>query len=235
MLEFGTSIDSSFANNTKENKMVVAILILSLIVFLTIDFFLRKEEKRQEKLVVKRSGPLFLDPDKALVSIGKDDLKYYHPTHSWVLVEDEYAYVGFDNFISKVFSPNVSIKVNSAVGHNIEQGDQLWDIGQEGRTISQVSPISGKVISVNQGVKSESVSAKKASDSWVIKLKPRNLKRELKNLMKFQQSQFVNQKLFDDLLGYASGSYLNDGGELVDNFITKISEEDWEVIKEKYF
>lgn len=215
--------------------MVVALLILSLIVFLAIDFFLRKEEKNQEKRAVKRSGPLFLDPNKALVSIGKDDLKYYHPAHSWVLVEDEYAYVGFDNFISKVFSPKLSVKVNSAVGQNIEQGDQLWEIGQEGRTIYQVAPISGKVLSVNQGVKADSVSSQKASESWVIKLKPRNLKRELKNLMKYQQSQFVNKKLFDDLLGYASGSYLNDGGELVDNFITKISDEDWDVIKEKYF
>lgn len=220
----------------EESKMVFAIFLLALIVFLTVDYFLRREEKHESHKEKQTKKSLFLEKESVLSPIGNDEEKYYHPSHSWVLFGSDVAYVGYDNFTADLFSPKLNINVDVELGNEIEQGKAIWEIGQGNKTISQCSPISGKVISINPNCQNNSnLEAKDASKSWLLKIKPTNLQRDLKNLFNFNHSKMLNDKILEDLIGYTQGAYLNDGGELIDNFVETLSDEDWKIIKEKYF
>ena len=90
--------------------MVVALFILTLAVFFTVDFFLRREDKVMEKKDKAKKSPIFLSPDKALIPLINGEERLYHLSHSWVQKSDEeYVYIGYDNFIPFLFSSKIKI------------------------------------------------------------------------------------------------------------------------------
>lgn len=214
--------------------MVVIIFILLLTVFMIVDFFMKREERQEEKQREHGKSPIFINPINPLVEVGRDEQKYFHPSHSWVLLYKETAYVGYDDFTANLYFPNLHLENIPELGEELYQGDKIWEIGQGERTFTQTSPISGKVLSINTSLYSDKVPSKEGAKSWMLKIKPTNLKRDLQNLITSAKASIINETIFENLLGDVVGAYQNDGGELIDNFIESISNEDWEIIKQKY-
>jgi glycine cleavage system H lipoate-binding protein len=218
--------------------MVFALVLLTIGIFLAVDYVLRKEGRDIKKIGNEKKSPIFLSPEKALRPIGDRRKRMYHLSHSWIQPTDEgYVYVGFDNFISTLFSTEISLKDLPHVGSHVPQGAKIWDVGLKNHRISQLSPISGEVVDINPGCKlSVPIPADQTEKSWVLKLKAENMEMETKNLMNQSQVAIMNAALIDDLyLTAQEGKYLNDGGKIDPDFIDNMSDERWNQLVELFF
>ena len=218
--------------------MVFVLVVLTVLIFIGVDYLLRKEEKVIKESTKSKKSPIFLSPEKALVEIGEDENKLYHISHTWALSSDpEYAYISYDRFMSTIFSSDIHINKIAAIGNHVVQGNRIWDLQSGNNTISQLSPLSGTVIEINPAcTMSIPVSAKQAEKSWIVKLKPDNVKHDAKNLMNHSQAETVNNILRDELVLQAQqGNYLNDGGSIDPDYIKNMKQKDWNMLLDRFF
>jgi glycine cleavage system H lipoate-binding protein len=218
--------------------MVFVLVLLTIGIFLAVDYVLRKEGREIKDIGKEKKSPIFLSPEKSLRPIENGKKRLYHLSHSWMQPTDEdFVYVGFDNFISTLFSSEVSMDDLPLVGTHIPQGAKIWDVGLKYHRISQLSPVSGKVVDINPGCKLNiPIPTDQTEKSWVLKLKADNREMETKNLMKQSQVAIMNTALIDDLyLSAQEGKYLNDGGKIDPDFIDNMPEEQWTQLVELFF
>lgn len=218
--------------------MVFVLVLLTVGILLAVDYVLRREEREVREVGKQKKSPIFLSPEKALMPIADGGQRMYHLSHSWVQnAEDKYVYVGFDDFISNIFSSEISMNDFPLVGTHVPQGAKIWDVGLDKHRVSQLSPISGEVVDINPACKMNMMlPSEDVKKSWVIKMKADNLEKEKNNLMKSSQAAIMNTALNDELFMSAQeGQYLNDGGQVDPAYIESMSEEDWQGLVKKFF
>ena len=218
--------------------MVFVLVFLTAVVFIAGGILLRKEDKAMKEAAKSKKSPIFLSPEKSLLPVNIDDKKYYHLSHSWMAKsEDENVLVGYDNFISSLFSSDVKIQDVPLVGAHVSQGTKIWDVKQNGHYIEQLSPVSGEVVAVNPACFADiSLDSTQVEKSWILKMKPDNIDFESNNLMKHSQAVVHNYALKDELIGMIhEEKYMNDGGQIDPDFMRKMPEENWNEIVEKFF
>ena len=218
--------------------MVFLLVVLTVAIFLVVDFLLRREEKEIIEICEKIKSPLFLSPEKSLTPISEDDGRLYHQSHSWAQSSDDgMIYVGFDNFISILFSEHIKMDDLPLVGSHIPQGTKVWDVGIDDHKIVQLSPVSGKVVEVNPACKLNiPIPSEKVEKSWILKIAADNLENDENNLMQRSQAEILNNALNDELLMSAQRrKFLNDGGKIDPGFIAQMSDDDWNRIVNQFF
>ena len=218
--------------------MVFALVLLTILIFISVSLLLKKEDRMMKETVKSKKLPIFLSPEKSLLPLGIDDYKLYHLSHSWVAPEqDGNVYVGYDNFISSLFSSDVKIKDLPLIGTHLSQGTKIWDVKQKSHEIKQLSPISGKVIALNPACFADiSLSSDQLEKSWILKMKPDHMNFESNNLMRHNQVVVHNYALKDELVQMVQDEkYMNDGGKIDPDFINNISDGEWKNIVEKFF
>lgn len=218
--------------------MVVAIFLLMLVIFIVVDLILRKENKIIIEAEKTRKSPIFLSPEKALRHIANETNRLYHLSHSWVLssTEDNY-YVGYDKFIPTIFPSSIKVHVEPKIDSFVQQGGKLWDVKFNGRTISQLAPISGKVIDINPACKMDiPLPSDEVEQSWIVKMQASNFSKERNNLMNHSQAVSINSMLKDEMvLNAQHGHYLNDGGQIDPSYISSMMDEEWEKFVNRFF
>ena len=218
--------------------MVFVFVVLTILVFLAVDFVLQKEERKAKEMEKSIKSPIFLSPEKALHKVGDETERLFHLSHTWVMRSDNgYAYVGFDKFITDIFTSEIQIEDLPLVGSHVPQGTKIWDLYFKHRKITQLSPISGEVISINPACRINlPIQAGKVEQSWILKIRPDSLKTESLQLMNYQQAQLINTALRDEFYLYAQrGSYLNDGGQFDSRFLKTMSNGDWIDLVQRFF
>jgi glycine cleavage system H lipoate-binding protein len=218
--------------------MVFALVLLTILVFISVSLLLKKEDRMMKETEKSKKSPIFLSPEKSLLPLGIDDSKLFHLSHSWVApAQDGNVYVGYDNFISSIFSSDVKIMDLPLVGVHLSQGTKIWDIKQKKHEIKQLSPISGEVIALNPACFADiSLASDQLGKSWILKMKPDRLNFESNNLMKYNQAIVHNYALKDELIQMVQDEkYMNDGGQIDSEFINNLSDKEWENIVEKFF
>lgn len=79
------------------------------------------------------------------------NLKYV-PTHQWVKMEEGIATIGITDFAQRRFGPITRVELASP-DENVEKGDNLATI-ESGNAVSDItSPLSGKIVKVNNLLK----------------------------------------------------------------------------------
>ncbi len=218
--------------------MVFALVLLTILVFLAIDLLTRREERILKDIDKSDKSPIFLRPDKALIPVGNEMNRLYHLSHTWVVPSDQgYLYVGYDDFISSLFTDQVKIQRLPLAGSHITQGTKIWDVQLGEHTLSQLAPLSGKVIGINPACKMNlPLPSSQVEKSWILKIKADNLDSEGNNLLPHDQAALLNTKLRDDLYLHAQqGHYLNDGGQIDPEYIKRMSNQEWAQLVKKFF
>ncbi|TFG98200.1 MAG: hypothetical protein E4H13_10095 [Calditrichales bacterium] len=218
--------------------MVLVLVLLTIGIFFLVDHVLRKEERQLRVIENEKKSPIFLSPEKSLTPLSHVEQRMYHLSHSWVQPgENHQMYIGFDDFISRIFSEDVVVDDLPVQGSHIPQGVKIWDVGLDSHRITQLSPVSGKVIAVNPALKLRvPVSARDVMKSWVIQVQPDNFPLEKQNLMNHSQSQMINTALSDELhMTVQAERFLNDGGKIDPDFLEKLPEKDWNRSLDTFF
>lgn len=218
--------------------MVFLLVLLTVLILIAVDFWARREDRELEETGKDRRSPIFLSPDKALLPLMASADRGYHQSHTWLQPsEKDVVYVGFDNFISSIFTSDVVLKDLPNIGVHLPQGTKVWDVGIDDRTIGQLSPVSGKVVDVNPALRAGvPVPSDQIERSWILKIRADELERDHMNLMHQEQAAIVNQALRDELYMQAQrGEFLNDGGRIDPEFIKKMDPQEWEGIVQRFF
>jgi glycine cleavage system H lipoate-binding protein len=220
------------------NIMVVALFLVTVLIFVLLNLILRKEEKESILEKEGQKSPIFLSPEKSLQPVAQGGVRYYHPSHTWIQKNaGDTAYVSIDNFISTLFSSTVKLENLPAPNTYVPQGSKLWDLKINGRSISQLSPISGRIVEINPACKMGiPLPSKEVENSWIVKIVTKNYKNDTNNLLPQKQAGIINSALREELILFAQEDhYLNDGGEIDPLFISSIDENKWNNFVDKFF
>ena len=165
---------------------------------------------------------------------------FVHPGHAWVEVfEPSLVAVGADDFTKSVFG-SVEQLTPPQVGSMIQQGGKAWGLKRGKRQLVQTAPISGRVVEVNQSLVNNPrlLTEPGTEKSWILKVQPVSLPRQLKNLITGGTLNRWNQALKEQLaaiLGPAEFPVLQDGGELTPNLGNNLTEEQWNKVAQEFF
>ena len=218
--------------------MVFVLVGMTLIVFLLVDFLLRREDRELREAGNKKKEPIFLNPEKLLKPIKQVDNRYYHPSHSWVQTNgDGYAYIGFDDFISRIFSKEVRISDLPLVGSHVPQGADIWYVGSDSHQIRQLSPVGGTVVEINPACAANvPLQSSDVEKSWILKFRTDNLASDAHNLMENNLASLMNSALTDELVKFSQDArYLNDGGSIDTEYLENLPDDEWQKILRKFF
>jgi len=87
----------------------------------------------------------------------------YHAGHTWALSESrELVRVGIDDFAAKLVGKIESIALPQR-GRWVRQGQKIWTIFRDGKSVDMVSPIEGTVTAINEAVLQKSRTGSKRS------------------------------------------------------------------------
>ena len=147
--------------------------------------------------------------------------------------------VGVDDFAQKLIGEVDAVQIPQ-VGKVLRQGEMAWELKRAERTLSQVSPISGTVVQVNQNLQDNPslVNSPPSQEGWLLKVKTTALKEDLKNLFssgaakKWMESVKVQ---FASHFAQEIGPVYQDGGELVAGIGDKLNDAKWEEIVHEFF
>ena len=113
--------------------------------------------------------------------------KKYTKEHEWISLQDEVATIGITNYAQESLGDIVFVELPET-GKTIKMGDQVGVIESVKVASELYSPVSGKIIEINNELKTipQLLNTDPENKGWYMKLKIDNTE-ELTNLMNFNQ------------------------------------------------
>ncbi len=166
---------------------------------------------------------------------------YFDRSHTWAFMErDGLVRIGVDDFLQHVTGTITGVRLHET-GDSVRRGEKLLTIIKDGKQLNIYSPVSGIIRSLNTDLwlDPSSINSCPYSDGWVYLVEPANWAKEIQMLFtakRFREwiaDEFIRLK---DFLAAALKSHypalspvvLQDGGELTDKTLEKLSPEIWE-------
>ena len=126
-----------------------------------------------------------------------DELKYQE-TDEWVMIEGKQATMGISDYAQSQLSDIVFVEFDFEADDEIKAGDIIATIESVKAAGDVISPVSGKIIEVNEKLTEEPETLNKDpyGEGWIAKIKPSNLEKELKELMNRERYiEFIKEDL----------------------------------------
>ncbi len=161
--------------------MVIFLVFLFAAIAVSISWY--REEKRCQAL---SDSPIVLKktyqfkPDRLTSPAGV----YFSPTHSWAHMQSNgVAKVGVDAFLNGLTGVLSEIKIPEK-GQEIQQGEPMFKISHEGKTLVISAPVSGTIKKINHVVLQNLgiVHRDPYSAGWLAKLEPSDWENETQRL-----------------------------------------------------
>lgn len=170
---------------------------------------------------------------------------YLHPGHTWARsVGRGLAAVGVDELGSKVIGRVDAVALPSP-GERLRQGQVAWSLVRRGRSLELVSPVTGRVVEVNEELRRDPglLTSSPHERGWAFKTEVRDTARDRRNLftgalarrLAELSKEWICASFSPSSLQPIYGATAQDGGELVEGLIDRLSDEQWEKLKEKLF
>jgi len=165
---------------------------------------------------------------------------YFHPAHAWVRTEDSNtAYVGMSDFAQKLVGKIDDVRLPE-IGSMVNPGEKLLTLKIGGKSIDMLSPIQGKVVSVNPDVKKspQIVNTDPYEKGWILGVKSAKLSAGLKGLLKGRLAAKWMEEVSDDLflrMNNDLGMVYQDGGLPVEGMARTLDKDRWDEIVRDFF
>jgi len=193
-----------------------------------------------KRLVAKQAQQLAKAQGETVISTVLEEAKnlLFHHGHTWVKLLRAVVAVGLDDFTKRLVGPISQIDVPSA-GTKVQKGQKLWSVKFGDRSFTQVAPVSGTILEVNDRLLKDPTNlSKDPKENWVVKIVPNSFTNEVLELQTpsqmqrwtdFQKAKFLREGIPNLALVYG------DGGEIVDGVASQIDKEAWEELANKLF
>jgi glycine cleavage system H protein len=221
--------------------MTVIMVLLTFAIFLSIDYV------RGQKLVAKQAA---MQPARretvsqvvpALVAgFEVPENVRYHAGHTWALSESrELVRVGMDDFASKLIGKIESIALPQR-GRWVRQGQKIWTIFRDGKSVDMVSPIEGTITDVNDAVAKNPELARQDpyGEGWLVTVQAPDSKTNFRNLLSGSLARLWTEAAALQLrskMPTLAGALAQDGGVAVDDLTGQMPGEDWAKVTKEFF
>jgi glycine cleavage system H lipoate-binding protein len=221
--------------------MTVILVLLTFATFLLIDYIRSpKQVAKQPALqAAKREAMPRVIP--ALVSgFSVPDNVRYHPGHTWALSESpERVRVGLDDFASKLVGQAERIALPQR-GRWIRQGQKIWTIFRDGKSVDMLSPIEGTVSDVNEAVAKNPELALKDpyGEGWLVAVQAPDAKTNFRNLLGGALARWWTEESalrLNQRMPMALGALAQDGGVAVDDLTAHMPDQNWAAMTKEFF
>jgi len=164
----------------------------------------------------------------------------YHAGHTWALSESkEMVRVGMDDFASKLIGKIENIALPQR-GRWVRQGQKIWTIFRDGKSVDMVSPIEGTITDVNEAVAKNPELARKDpyGEGWLVTVQAPDSKINFRNLLGGTLARLWTESAALQLrnkLPMLAGALAQDGGVAVDDLTAHMPDEDWATLTKEFF
>lgn len=166
---------------------------------------------------------------------------YYHNGHAWVkLEENNRIKVGLDDFTQQVMGDIDDIEIPS-LGSKLNQGEVAWKLCHGKRKLSQLAPLGGTVVGVNEKLRKDPSLANRSpyEEGWILKIQTKGLNKEMPKLMDSLQFKVHfdqdKAKLMSSFNNQTLGMVYGDGGEVIKGAAVKLEERLWKILVTQLF
>ncbi len=211
--------------------MVVILVVLTLVVCLSIDYIrTRRAEAGEAPLRVHAAAR----SDTAILE------RYFHPGHTWAMLEGAGTVtMGVDDIARGFIGAPDAIEV-VPTGTSVRQGEPIVKLRKGSRSLALVAPLSGVLTETNPDLQADPsiLNNSPFERGWIAKIAPANLALELHNLLRGPLADKWRDGVRAQLAAWFAprlGVVLQDGGQLVDNFSEHLSDSDWEELAASLF
>ena len=232
----GFSYSDIFATKGIEYLVIIAFLAL----LIPFSIILNKQVKITRQI------------QKALGILSAKILKipqgmFYGRNHTWMFMERTGdATIGLDDLLLHI-TGEVKLSNMKKPGDMISKGELLTEIDQNGKLLTIVSPVSGKILNTNAllnenpGMLNEDPYGK----GWIYKIKPTNWIADVKSCYFAEEATNWSENelvRFKDFLSWTmknnspetSMVVLQDGGELCDHSLSALPNETWKDFQKEF-
>jgi len=221
--------------------MTVIMVLLTFGIFLLIDYV--RGQKQLAKQPVLRAAAREMAPRVVPAMVAGFQVPEnvrYHAGHTWALSESpDRVRVGIDDFASKLVGKIESIALPQR-GRWVRQGQKIWTIFRDGKSVDMVSPIEGTVTDINEAVMKNPELARKDpyGDGWLLTVQAPDSKINFRNLLGGTLARVWTEDSalrLQKRMSMAIGALAQDGGVAVDDLTAHMPDEDWATLTKEFF
>ncbi len=229
--------------------MTAILVILTIILFITIDYLVYKKRGTALLQVARRTAetestinfiPRPITDEDVLIPSGI----FLHPNHTWAhILQSGKVKVGIDAFISKIVGTIDRISL-PAIGAEVKKGEPIFSLNSKGKVLSFASPINGKIVSINDELaKNPTLLTDPYKNGWSVLIEPKNLSSDVPKLkISEEAASFIKSELkrFKEfLIGVANGNALGlqtlqDGGLPAADVLSLLDGEKWKLFQKEF-
>ena len=220
--------------------MTVILVLLTFATFLAIDYFRSRKHVVQPALqTARKEVPARLAPSVVSGFQVPDNLRY-HPGHTWALSESpNLVRIGLDDFASKLIGKVERIALPQR-GQWVRQGQKIWTIFRDGKSVDMVSPIEGTVAEINEAAvrNPESARTDPYGEGWLLTVQSPDAKTNFRNLLGGALARWWTQESanrLQKLMPMPLGALAQDGGVAMDNVISHLPDQEWAAVAKEFF
>ncbi len=221
--------------------MTVIMVLLTFAIFLLIDYVRGQKQLAKQPVLqtANRETAARVVPQMVAGFQVPENLRY-HAGHTWALSESrELVRVGIDDFASKLVGRVDNIALPQR-GRWVRQGQKIWTIYRDGKSVDMVSPIEGTVTAVNEAVINDPELARKDpyGEGWLLTVQAPDSKINFRNLMGGTLARLWTEASalkLQSRMPMAVGALAQDGGVAVDDLTAHMPDEDWATLTKEFF
>jgi glycine cleavage system H lipoate-binding protein len=222
--------------------MTVIMVLLTFAIFLAIDYVRGQKQLAKQPAVqsVLREVPSRVIPAMVAGFQVPENVRY-HAGHTWALSESrELVRVGLDDFASKLIGKIESIALPQR-GRWVRQGQKIWTIIRDGKSVDMVSPIEGTISDVNEAVAKDPDLARKDpyGEGWLVTVQAPDSKINFRNLLGGTLARAWTEdsalRLRKRMPVAMATALAQDGGVAVDDLSAHLPNEDWATLTKEFF
>lgn len=220
--------------------MTVILVLLTFAIFLMIDYARSGKLAKQPvgRAVAQERAPRVVPALVAGFEVPEN--VRYHSGHTWALSESQdLVRVGMDDFASKLVGKVENIALPQR-GRWVRQGQKIWTIFRDGKSVDMISPIEGTVIDVNEAAGNNPELTRKDpyGEGWLLKVQAPDAKINFRNLLGGELARLWTEasamRLHNRIPGLAT-ALAQDGGVAVDDLTAHLPDEDWAAVTREFF
>jgi len=222
--------------------MVVLLVLFTFAIFLTIDYFRsQKQTQKQPVLSMVRSETLSRVIPAVVAGFKVPENVSYHAGHTWALSESrELVRIGMDDFATKLVGKIDSITLPQR-GRWVRQGQKVWSVTRDGKTVDMLSPIEGTVTDVNDALVNDPDLARKDpyGEGWMVKVQAPDARLNFRNLLSGTLAKMWTEdsalRLRKHMPIGTAYALAQDGGLAVDDLTSQLPDTDWATLTKEFF
>ena len=222
--------------------MVVILVLATFAIFLLIDYLrTQKQLERQPAIqTVLHEIPARMVPAMVAGFQVPENVRY-HAGHTWALSESpDLVRVGMDDFASKLIGKIDSVTLPQR-GRWVRQGQKIWTIFRDGKSVDMISPIEGTITDVNEAVVKDPDLARKDpfGEGWMVSVQAPDAKLNFRNLLGGALARMWMEdsalRLRKRMPMAMAAALAQDGGVAVDDITAHLPNEDWATLTKEFF